>query len=164
MTNLTEQWKNGELESGWYYVNFYSVGAVMQEYLPEHNGFGYDEKNLIQEVLAPVPSYEEWQKLTAWNKEYKIREKNYGESYEALFNEKEKLKNELGLLKESIGKDCGTYYINLFLQENQQLKELLKECRPYFDALVEKRLKLEYIPQVYKLLTKIDNAIGERSE
>ena len=63
MTNLTEQWKKGELESGWYYVNFYSVGAVMQEYLPEHNGFGYDEKNLIQEVLAPVPSYEEWQNM-----------------------------------------------------------------------------------------------------
>ena len=44
-------------------------------------------------------------------------------------------------------------------RENEQLKELLKECRPYFDELVEKRLKIEYIPQVYKLLTKIDNAI-----
>lgn len=43
--------------------------------------------------------------------------------------------------------------------ENQQLKELLRECRPYFDALVEKRLKLEYIPQVYKLLTKINKTI-----
>ena len=46
--------------------------------------------------------------------------------------------------------------------ENFALKELLKECKPYFNALVEKRLKLEYIPQVYELLTKIDNAIGEK--
>ena len=58
--DLTEKWKKGELESGWYYVNLYSVGAVMQEYIPEHNGFGYDEKNLIQEVLAPVPTYQEY--------------------------------------------------------------------------------------------------------
>ena len=43
--------------------------------------------------------------------------------------------------------------------ENQQLKELLKECIPYFNALVEKRLKLEYIPQVYELLTKINEAL-----
>ena len=43
--------------------------------------------------------------------------------------------------------------------KNAQLKELLKECIPYFNALVEKRLKLEYIPQVYELLTKINEAL-----
>ena len=43
--------------------------------------------------------------------------------------------------------------------KNAQLKELLKECIPYFNALVEKRLKLEYIPQVYELLTKIDEVL-----
>ena len=42
---------------------------------------------------------------------------------------------------------------------NTQLKELLKECIPYFNALVEKRLKLEYIPQVYELLTKINEVL-----
>ena len=40
-----------------------------------------------------------------------------------------------------------------------QLKEILKECIPYFNALVEKRLKLEYIPQVYELLTKINEVL-----
>ena len=43
--------------------------------------------------------------------------------------------------------------------KNAQLKELLKECIPYFNALVEKRLKLEYIPQVYELLTKINEVL-----
>ena len=43
--------------------------------------------------------------------------------------------------------------------KNAQLKELLKECIPYFNELVEKRLKLEYIPQVYELLTKINEAL-----
>ena len=69
--HLTEQWKKGELKTGWYYVNYYSIdGAVMQEYLPTHNGFGYDEKNLVQEVLAPVPSYEEWQEMKAFCEEF----------------------------------------------------------------------------------------------
>ena len=43
--------------------------------------------------------------------------------------------------------------------KNAHLKELLKECIPYFNALVEKRLKLEYIPQVYELLTKINEVL-----
>ena len=43
--------------------------------------------------------------------------------------------------------------------KNAQLKELLEECIPYFNALVEKRLKLEYIPQVYELLTKINEVL-----
>ena len=43
--------------------------------------------------------------------------------------------------------------------KNTHLKELLKECIPYFNALVEKRLKLEYIPQVYELLSKINEVL-----
>ena len=43
--------------------------------------------------------------------------------------------------------------------KNAHLKELLKECIPYFNALVEKRLKLEYIPQVYELLSKINEVL-----
>ena len=47
----------------------------------------------------------------------------------------------------------------VLLLKNAQLKELLKECIPFFNALVEKRLKLEYIPQVYELLTKINEVL-----
>ena len=72
----------------------------------------------VKQVLAPVPSYEEWQA-----------------SYNCM------LENEVLRLK------------------NAHLKELLKECIPYFNALVEKRLKLEYIPQVYELLTKINEVL-----
>ena len=43
--------------------------------------------------------------------------------------------------------------------KNAQLQELLKDCIPYFNALVEKRLKLEYIPQVYELLSKINEVL-----
>lgn len=61
---LTEQWKKGELPSGWYWVDYYSIdGAVMLEYIPQHNGFGYEEKELVQEVLAEVPDYVEWRNM-----------------------------------------------------------------------------------------------------
>ena len=45
------------------------------------------------------------------------------------------------------------------LHRENKLKELLKECIPYFNELVEKRLKLEYIPQVYELITKINEVL-----
>ena len=120
---LTEQWKKGELPYGRYYVELAYNGnsIIMAEYwwdktltLDDHK---YSREE-VKRILAPVPSYEEWQA-----------------SYNCM------LENEVLRLK------------------NAQLKELLKECIPYFNALVEKRLKLEYIPQVYELLTKIDEVL-----
>ena len=120
---LTEQWKKGELPYGRYYVELAYNGnsIIMAEYwwdktltLDDHQ---YSREE-VKRILAPVPSYEEWQA-----------------SYNCM------LENEVLRLK------------------NAQLKELLKECIPYFNALVEKRLKLEYIPQVYELLTKINEVL-----
>ena len=120
---LTEQWKDGKLPYGRYYVELAYNGnsIIMAEYwwdktltLDDHQ---YSREE-VKRILAPVPSYEEWQA-----------------SYNCM------LENEVLRLK------------------NAQLKELLKECIPYFNALVEKRLKLEYIPQVYELLTKINEVL-----
>ena len=120
---LTEQWKKGELPYGRYYVELAYNGnsIIMAEYwwdktltLDDHQ---YSREE-VKRILAPVPSYEEWQA-----------------SYNCM------LENEVLRLK------------------NAQLKELLKECIPYFNALVEKRLKLEYIPQVYELLSKINEVL-----
>ena len=58
---LTKQWKKGELEDGCYYVRT-DNGIENWEYIYTHLGFGYCEDK-IKEVLAPVPSYEEWQKM-----------------------------------------------------------------------------------------------------
>lgn len=60
---LTEQWKKGELPEGHYYVK--DGENMIAEYL---NGYFYNDGNPmtslsggVDEVLAPVPSYEEWQ-------------------------------------------------------------------------------------------------------
>ncbi|MBO7713065.1 MAG: hypothetical protein J6S85_05815 [Methanobrevibacter sp.] len=63
--SLTEKWKNGELDGGYYYLimedetlridhteyKFWNK-TICWEHLDEH---------FVKEVLAPVPSYEEWQ-------------------------------------------------------------------------------------------------------
>ena len=82
-----------------------------------------------ESVLAKVPDYTAWQNL--WNTADMEHKAN-----NKLLEDVERLE-----------------------KENKELKELLKECIPYFNALVEKRLKLEYIPQVYELLTKINEVL-----
>ena len=57
---LTEQWKKGKLESGFYYV--YLKYLDMFDITTSSTLFGILERgneNCL-EVLAPVPSYEEW--------------------------------------------------------------------------------------------------------
>ena len=81
---LTEQWKKGELEKcRRYYVR--DGEKIFTSYLDEHNCFlqsreeetyqEYEEyTTYCDEVLAPVPSYEEWLKLNEevikWREKY----------------------------------------------------------------------------------------------
>lgn len=90
---LTEQWKKGELPEGFYYVNDgaeVTIDYYLCDYWERHFDYG------VQQVLAPVPSYEEWMEKT---KSLKVLAKAYC---------KEK-------------------------QKNDEIKELLKECRRYID-------------------------------
>ena len=60
MTDLTEQWKKGEIKKNKYWVK-YKNGKIDTWELSE--GITIESKPEIIEVLAPVPSYEEWQKV-----------------------------------------------------------------------------------------------------
>lgn len=59
--NLTELWKKGGLEEGYYYLkdNEYT-------FIDQFNGVSFEETCdfEIKEVLAPVPSFNEWQPFT----------------------------------------------------------------------------------------------------
>ena len=67
---LTEQWKKGELDCGVYYVQSDDGVVFPSVYSAEYDSikdisikdFWYEIVD-IKEVLAPVPSYEEWQKV-----------------------------------------------------------------------------------------------------
>lgn len=58
MTDLTEQWKKGELSCGWYYIKIADI--VFIDFF-EGKVWKNKKDKYIDEVLAEVPSYEEFQ-------------------------------------------------------------------------------------------------------
>lgn len=70
MTDLTEQWKKGELPSGWYWVELKEgtfvdgKKSIILDYLFEFTNDFERHPYLVEQVLAPVPSYEEWQAIS----------------------------------------------------------------------------------------------------
>ena len=57
MTNLTEQWKKGQLPEGFYFVDD-GAEVTIDYYLCDYWERNFD--SYVQQVLAPVPSYEEY--------------------------------------------------------------------------------------------------------
>lgn len=127
MTNLTEQWHKGELIDGKkYYITFMdsepfeatfrAAEAIIPFWKFEAQGRQYcDEKGCdCVKVLAPVPTFEEWQdKLRALDAAHKTI----------------KMEDETINRLVRSGKQCN--------YENAQLKELLKECREEIDPYIE---------------------------
>ena len=64
MTDLTEQWKKGELPVGeyYYYTTIFSPTVHIQNFTRDVVSF-QDFKETVAEVLAPVPSYDELQNM-----------------------------------------------------------------------------------------------------
>lgn len=113
--NLTELWKKGELEKGYYYVkgikkydgiNVYWIGYPIHEL----------ERRWITEVLAPVPSYEEYSRL---------------EWYAGCGPDRIV---ELNKENRQLRKWCEEFNALNVAEENQKLKECLKNCRELFDT------------------------------
>lgn len=134
--DLTEQWKKGELEEGFYYIIKEKGNEEFDYWFGEfwENSWNFD----IKEVLAPVPSYEEWQEL---------KEASDGLSklmFKSLMNRFVKADEKREKLAE----------------ENQQLKELLLECRGLLDNY-NHTFETKDWEKSSNLITKIDNAIGE---
>ena len=131
MTNLTEQWKKGELPEGWYYcyVNneeykfLYFDGDCFELDDPKTKSYYFfllkDCENI--KILAPVPTYEEWQELKEFA-DYSIH-----------------------------NRDELTRQINFWMQENTKLKDLLKEVLRHELSLKE----------VSELTRKIAQVLGE---
>ena len=68
---LTEKWKKGELERGRYYIKY--RGNYMSD---NWHGDCWEDSwsEYVEEVLAPVPSYEEWQQLHKFLEEFNALE------------------------------------------------------------------------------------------
>ena len=61
MTDLTEQWKNGELPEGDYFIT--DGDKIYPDYFDNAEGFLKTYNYRVQKVLAPVPSYDRFCRL-----------------------------------------------------------------------------------------------------
>lgn len=68
MSNLTEQWEKGELPLGMYYVKTPFGVEIHSDYSLYRYKLTRDVDSI--EVLAPVPSYEEWKQLHKFLEEF----------------------------------------------------------------------------------------------
>ena len=132
---LTEQWKKGELPNGWYWVKGIKTECIYA-YTAEYLNNMYRPIN-GEGIIAPVPTFEEWQASEKYNKHleevikvYERKDKQATETsiaYNELAKENEELKEILERHKKATAKaqirSCDLEIINT------QLKELLKECK-----------------------------------
>ena len=142
---LTEQWKKGELEQGYYYMQLPNgnVRIITDSLITNCDGFS---------ILAPVPSYDVWQKLIDTNDTIfrQIKDIN-SENYEL---EKE---------NKQLRKWCEEFNTLEVAKENQQLKELLKECgQKFFEAERNYGFDDSIVDICSPMIDKITNATGEK--
>lgn len=62
MTDLTDKWKKGELSIGWYYIKLWKGCIVIDHFIMSDQFLRYDNSDIV-EIVAPVPSYDEWKDL-----------------------------------------------------------------------------------------------------
>ena len=119
MSDLTEQWKKGELPEGVYYCNTGNTVETLFTWGKNYHQLtnNKDEVYIPEmddcEIIAPVPSYDEWQLMQDDNKRLKHDVGNLGY----------KIKNQ-------------RHEIDNRLKEIEKLKELLKECELWFTGIV----------------------------
>lgn len=133
MTDLTEQWKKGELSEGIYYVTD-GEEVTIDYYLCD-----YWERNFysdIQQVLAKVPSYGEWQ-----------------ETLRALDAAHKAIKMEDETINRLVSSGKQRSY------ENAKFKELLKECLEVLKMVSGETI--DFPRTVDECIDKINQVLGE---
>lgn len=150
MTDLTEQWKKGELPVDKDYYIKLKCGFILIDYycqlydnchFPIDIGFDSIPEDDITEVLAPVPSYEELQNMN----------KAVNECMAANIKLVEKMKALNGNM------DSVMQTNQALCKKLAELKELLKECKEPLEVFADKKDACEWCPE--DLLTKIDEAL-----
>lgn len=116
--SLTEQWKKGELPNGMYYIEFKDGDIVKDVYA--FGSWGNINEHFLKQVLAPVPSYQEYLALQsdslAKNEAVEINAELEAQN-EQLKSEYEKECHRADELEDSYWKAE---------KDNQKLKELLE--------------------------------------
>ena len=153
MNNLTEQWNKGKLPEGDYYIKRRN-SSTLYDNIDSHGVWRNSIDEDIIEVLAEVPSYEQWEKTE--KRSWLVPEFD---------NEIDELNDTIeGLEKENVQlkKWCEEFNALEVAKENIKLKELLKECRDEIEYL-RKHYKgnIDHFKNNTRLDKEINQALGE---
>lgn len=120
---LTEQWRNETLEEGWYYVLYVDGSDSDCDYW---NGLEWHfDYPPVKEVLAPVPTYDQFVELTEKSNQFSQMEKKVHILNEANMNLKNVIGNFAKQLKEAE---------RLLVELHWQVKgDLLQRSIDYFE-------------------------------
>ena len=92
--SLTEQWKDGELKSGMYYLKMTDTdGSISRDEYFSPYGFINWLPEDIKEVLAPVPSYEEF-----------VQQREFVKDHQNVLIENMNLKQQLAIATKALKK------------------------------------------------------------
>lgn len=163
-------------ENTWYYV-LDKKGNEGQL----HGSKLYDWSQ-VSEILGEVPSYEEWQASEKYNKHleevikvYERKDKKATETsiaYNELLEENAQLKEQINHLlktqarqfvdnqKLQVKAEKAKNVVNIdTARQIKQLKELLKECKPYIALYTESNKHIGFTPETANLLLRIKEAL-----
>lgn len=134
---LTKDWKAGKLVQGWYWVkNKVWEKPFIDRWLPNCSWKIYC-KDAIEQILAPVPTYDEYKAMQAELAEFK-----------------EKVADQRTDL------ESARWYQTVQNEDISKLRGLLKECKKYIDfCCVPDGFGKSYIAE--ELLTRINTALDE---
>jgi hypothetical protein len=141
---LTEKWKKGELPEGFYYVK--DGENMIAEYL---DGYFYNNgepmtsfSGGVDEIIAPVPTFDEWKASEKYNKHLEEKIK--------IYERKDKQATETSVA------------YNKPAEENDKLKELLKRVVNATDFYHEiKTASVIDYGVWYNIANEINKALGE---
>lgn len=143
---LTEDWEAGKLPAGWYYLKLENGEIELQNNCI--GGFLMSCNNRVIQILAPVPTYDE---------------------YKAMQDQIADAERQIEKLKEENVENLG--YIGGLLNEgneqvikNRELRALLRECKPYLSYFISNNKHVGLTPNTTNLLTCINAALGESEE
>lgn len=147
---LTKEWKAGKLPAGWYYLKLENGEIELQNNCI--GGFLMSCNNRVIQILASVPSYDEYKAM--WNQIL------YLEKCISIYEQKEKQHTN----------DSIEY--NKLEKENNNLRALLRECYKKADEALQEIQKdceadewtiyhYKNVQEFYNLLTRINAALNE---
>lgn len=173
MTDLTEKWRKGELEDGDYYIK--TDDEIYPDYYDGGSGFIKTYDYVIEKILAPVPTYQEYLDSEAHCAVYSEENKRLKEENEILSVlserllclEEEKWYNlvKKGTKEQQLDflRNKEKYSFLALSNKYLELRQLLKECKEFFEEENPKDFTV-ISERMDDLLTRINAAIGESEE